>query len=1179
MPKITNLLIGYNELAKEKIIILSGYNKVRVGGTEGEIVECRRIYKEPVKSHARKENGEDVVKYSTERHTRIENGDGARENTITMKEFILTYTVTGDIILNEEINLEPYSTKCVQVYINNLPPNFPKYSIVSSSESCMVKGLEMRDAIHESDQKHFTTVVTNYTGHPLHLVKGTRIGEGDVFPCVFTDNLTIEEEKPVLTCGHITVDETPKSDRKKEINEELGQLDFSDYRNSLIELLNDNGDAIMLRDDPIGHCNLLKHKIVLKDSNTKPVFVPSYRLSHYLRGKLKEELVKMEEQGIIRPSSSRWSSPLFLVPKRIPGQVRVVVDYRRLNTQIEDELFYMPSISEILGSLKSENKVYSTLDLGSGFFQLELEEDSKEYTAFNTPVGRYEFNRLPMGLKTSPAFFQRLMSLVLSGQLGQGVFVYIDDICILSPDVETHLKTLGEVLAKLKEAGLKVKLSKCKFLTREVEFLGHILSGKGIRPKENITKAIVDFPAPNDVKSLRSFLGLAGYYRAFINEFASIAHPLFKLLRKSVDFEWGSDQQMAFEKLKMVLTSAPCLAYPDYTKPFVIHTDASNKGFGASLMQRDDRDKLQPIGFASRSLKPAELNYSVTDLEGAALIWALQTFKDKILNYSIEVWTDHRALVNIFDSNDLSGRRARWKYILQSFNPDIIYMPGYKNQVADCLSRYPASPIIVMATNVFAMASDNMLHAQEKDDFCIAIKEAILNPGSVKNNINPDEFVIAENGMIYKKRIIENKGQLQREVYALVIPKNKVEYALGVIHGSKFGGHPGKERAQLIAQKQFFWQHMRKDIDTHINGCETCALVKPKVSGDNNLGSYPIPNGPFQVIAIDLMKMPTSHSGNNYLFVATCHFSRFAVLKPIRDKEAATIVDVLIKEVVCRLGKPEIIISDNGGEFVNHTFERMCQEFGIVHKTVNPYSPQSNGLVERLNRKILEEMRCICLDRDQDIWDELVPFVECSINALPNVSTGESPHFIVYGVDKPLPGMLSVPVKPVYTSDYFSHINNKFNIIHEQVRNKLTLSKENMLLKVNSPRKAQKIKENDVVFNKCQTRDSKIDKLFEGPFRVINIKQNSATLQNIETGKQSRAHTNNLKLVPRVLGEGRIPPEGQASVPHTGVKAPTVTPAHQYNLRSRVNACLIDEFADLRAFCHDNNITLVDSYQ
>ena len=352
----------------------------------------------------------------------------------------------------------------------------------------------------------------------------------------------------------------------------------------------------------------------------------------------------------------------------------------------------MPRIDDILDTL-SGAKFFTSLDLASGYWQIELDTDARAKSAFVTYNGLYEFVRMPFGLCNAPATFQRVMQVVLAGLEGEGVFVYLDDILIASKSFDEHLKQLREVFEHLRSASLRLKPKKCLFLRSEVPYLGHMISAQGVRPDPAKTEKVKSFPVPHDVTSVRQLIGLASYYRRFAPSFASIASPLRALTKKNTKFSWTPECQVAFDKLKELLVSAPVLAYPRFGLgvEFILETDASGVGLGAVLSQTQDDGQLHPIAYASRSLDCSERNYSITELETLAVVWAARYFRPYLLGHRTIVFTDHSACVSVLSTARPSGKIARWALTVQELNLTLKYRAGKLNSNADALSRNPIS--------------------------------------------------------------------------------------------------------------------------------------------------------------------------------------------------------------------------------------------------------------------------------------------------------------------------------------------------------------------------------------------------------------------------------------------------------------------------------------------------------
>ena len=516
--------------------------------------------------------------------------------------------------------------------------------VLSQPDSIRVRNLALEGTLSTVRDGHLIhALVTNVTGSPITLKHGVCLGSFTVVDrSLFQDSIPF-----VAAVSPQAAQPCDSAELATQLGAHVKVLDFPDARSRLIDLLVSHRQTLALPGEPLGVTDLVTHRIDLKP-NTRPVYVPSYRLPHSQR-KVAHNLVEnMLTEGIIQESYSPWNSPMFLVPKK-DGSYRAVVDFRRVNDVTVPDHYPLPVLQDLLQSIGKNNTVFSTLDLKSGFWQIPLDENSRHITAFSTPTGHYEWLRCPMGLRNSPLTCQRLINSIFQGLIGDGLFVYLDDLILVSQDLDSHFAKLSLVLQKFADAGLKLNLPKCKFLRARIQFLGHVVDKDGIHTTPDKVKAVQNFPVPKTVNNVRSFLGLAGYYRAFIQDFAAIASPLTRLLKKNIPFQWNEAQQRSFETLKTALTNAPILAFPDYSLPFTICTDASGQGIGAVLMQQTQPRRPHVIAYASRTLNAAESRYSVTHLEALAVVWALKHFRDLIFGYDIFIYTDHTAVIQLFN--------------------------------------------------------------------------------------------------------------------------------------------------------------------------------------------------------------------------------------------------------------------------------------------------------------------------------------------------------------------------------------------------------------------------------------------------------------------------------------------------------------------------------------------------
>lgn len=527
-----------------------------------------------------------------------------------------------------------------------------------------------------------------------------------------------------------------KKDTQEELKINIGSQLDSIQRTELIELIKSFRAVIALDISELGRAKGFKHEIHLTPG--PPVCLRPYRIPIIKRDIAKQKIEEMLRYDIIRPSVSPFSSPMVLVPKK-NKQWRFCVDYRQLNKRTQVDPYPIPRLDEVLIEA-ADASFFTSLDLYSGYWQIELSEESKEKTAFTSHLGHYEFNVLSFGLRNAPSSFTRILTDIIRPAIGRCATIYLDDILIWSKTFDSHKDNIKEIFSLLLKNGLRVNLEKCEFCKEVIKYLGFLLSKEGIRIDDSNIRPLLDCPAPKNVEQLKSFLGMASYYRKFVEFFAHIAHHLTTLTRHDTPWKWGSDEENAFQEIKRRLTSPPLLHYPSFELPFYIDCDASNWAVGSCLGQIkliDGKETEVPIAYDSKHLSDTQKKWSVIERETYAVIVALQKHYHFIFGRRIIIRSDHKPILALLNSKDATGRRGRWSMYLQQFNSDIIYRPGKKNRNADFLSRIspPERKDEKVATDDTSIpsvaAAVNLVIAeikeeQEKDPLCIKILEKYI---------------------------------------------------------------------------------------------------------------------------------------------------------------------------------------------------------------------------------------------------------------------------------------------------------------------------------------------------------------------------------------------------------------------------------------------------------------------
>lgn len=860
--------------------------------------------------------------------------------------------------------------------------------------------------VHTWEGNSVLVRLLNPTDQPIKIFRRTRLGKyTPVDPTIATydllqSDLEAESTRDIPTA----LDKEPRTP----LNVNTENLN-TNQKTSLDALLTEYDDIFAYTPEQLGRSSIVQHRIDTGDH--PPIRLRSYRTSPTNREEIDKQINEMLENGVISPSVSPWAAPVVLV-KKSDGSMRFCIDYRKINTITRKDSHPLPRITEALDALGGA-KWFSTLDLRSGYWQIEMSKDSKEKTAFITHNGLYEFNVLPFGLCNSPATFQRLMTHALRGLEWDICLVYIDDLIIFSRTFDDHLINLKKVFHRLREANVRLKPSKCYFVQSKVEYLGHVVSAEGLSPNPNKIKAVQEFPVPTNITGVKAFLGLCNYYRRFVKGFAQIASPLNKLTSKHIKFEWTDQCQEAFEILKKALVSAPILAYPDFTQPFHLFVDASQTGIGLTLGQVID-GKESVVAYAGRDFNTAERNYSATEREALAVIDGIKRFQSYLYGRKFYVHTDHSALKWLMSVQDPTGRIARWSLLIQQFDFEIIHRAGVSNGNADGLSRRPYGTCSLNALSSAGLQVDQISSFQRKDQGIGEIIDYLENNVLPSDNthakrvlLSEDIYYLDDNHILYHLDKQGRKGYKDNHAQLVLPPPLRYEVLVHA-HDDLMGGHLGTFKTYEKLRDRFYWRGMYKDVEHWVRSCVDCATRKrPR----NNLRAplLPIPvDGAFDRLAVDCLgPLPVTWSGKRYIVVFTEYMTKWPEIFAVKNIDAVTIAQLLVNDIIPRHGAPRTLLSDRGQNFLSLLVAEVCKIYSIKKLNTTAYHPQTDGLVERMNSTLCQILSMF-VSKNQKDWDVFIPAALFAFRTSPSESTGETPFYLLHGREARLPMEISL---------------------------------------------------------------------------------------------------------------------------------------------------------------------------
>jgi hypothetical protein len=920
----------------------------------------------------------------------------------------------------------------------------------------------------------------------------------------------IDESQLVQRCSKIAGDGPLVS---AGVPEHLGELSNSaganlspDQKQQVDQLLIKFASAFAGPDGALGGTGLVTHSIDTQGS--APVRCRYRPPGYAMRQMVDENVDKMLELGVIEPTVSPWSSPVVLVKKK-DGSIRFCVDLRRVNAATKKDAYALPNIGDCLGSLAG-NEWFCTLDLASGYWQVAMSTQDKEKTAFSTHRGQFAFNRMPFGLCNAPATFMRLMEMVLRGLEWERCLVYLDDVIVFGKDFSSCLENLESVLGRFQEAGLKLKASKCDLFQKEVAFLGHRVSTDGLSCDPAKLSAVEAWPRPESGAEVRSFLGLANYYKRFVQNFSEVALPLTNLTRQATAFVWDEQCETSFNQLKQLLTSAPTLGYPSGNAGdlFILDTDASQYALGAVLSQVQGGEE-KVIAYASKGLTSSQRNYCTTYRELLAIVEFVPYFKHYLLGRRFQIRTDHSSLRWFHTFRNAEGLVGRWHATLANFDYELVYRPGPLHGNADALSRHPTllrkrrcgttscdecqganattvpvcsvqttpraesdseedeevqpaasyvRPITEVGSNwVPSWSLQDMQEMQQRDEGIAAAYSWVERGHPPNQQERASHSLLAKNLSGLWTTLVIRDGLVYRrwespvvgETHQLLAPSDIRAEIFRQLHTVRQGGHFGVRRTVAVVRQRFFWPGMRTDVERWCKECETCQRTKTRPTRRATMQHESV-GSRFERVAIDIMgELPVTESGNRYILVISDYFTKWTQAFPLPNQMAATVADALVTNCFSLFGMPRWLHSDQGSNFESELFRELCKLLDIRKTRTVAYHPQSDGQVERFNRTMKQMIKAFVNDNMSD-WDDQLPLLMMAYRASPQESTGVSPNLMMYGEECALPLDVMVEAPPRQTqrchTEYVEWLRQTLGKAHSFARKQLKVAAKHQKL-------------------------------------------------------------------------------------------------------------------------------------
>ena len=1007
------------------------------------------------------------------------------------------------------------------------------------------------------------TYISNLSQEEIRLPRGFKIGVVEKVTTKHPDGCLDEILENLPTATPPSKDSKCSKEKEAFIrqNAKVDHLSPTE-KEEFIALLVKNHDIISSDEFDIGNCKTLKHKLHLKTK--KPVYTKQFPLpaAHY------EEVNRFVDNwlrlGVVKPSYSEYNSPLFLVPKKSPNGKQVwrpVIDLRGINEICYPANYRLNCLEETLQSIgRSQAKFFCSLDLTSGFHQISLTPDSQKLTAFTVPGrGQFCFVRACFGLRNLPLSFMRLMDIVFRNFKPNSHTIFIDDCLLMCRDMKDCVDTCQQAFDRLRAHDLKLNLRKCTWKSQKLDYLGVEISPTGWRNGEGKTKAIKESRPPENVKQIRSWLGLCGFFRASIPGYAQLAGKLSDLTKKTSNWKGGKlppEALKAFEVMKKMLAERPIMAFPKPTGEYSLFTDASLEGVGAILLQKQEDEETgrkvdRVIAYASKTLEKHQRAYTPYLLELLGMTWGIEHFRSFLLGQKFRIYCDHKPAEKLTKVHTRTFHRLQ--ELLLEYDFDVVYHPG-ESQIADFLSRpFRAEDNLGEGYNVVEALqtggnSGPLLHDMEGKilaDFQAQdpVTGALLT--YLKSKQWPKDTELKKKVTRYAKYCsvhdkvlyIKTKRKNMLPKPCIFAPSMLHAEIIGNAHGRFTTGHGGINNTKERVLTEYFWPNVEQDVEEFVKSCDACQKAdrtKESKRLHGPLGKPPTPEAPLEVMHCDLFGPLRTDHGKSHILVMTCPFTKYTRFCAVESKKPECIAEAIMEHWVADFGVPNICVSDAAPDFCSKLSQEIWDMLGVDKRKTSPRHPACNASAEIRNKHIIKYLQTMLEDDRILEWTKLLPMMQLSLNSSHNQAIKMAPFFCLYSVHPRTPfSDPNEPDKKFYGEDFVSEMKMRLekarqlakqnNIVY---RTKYTAEHDKKIVKY------FKVSEGDLVLlhrPELKKVNPKICNDWEGIYCILSlVGQQNALIQHVDTGKTRFVHLDRVKPY---ISQAHITSEKNATAP------------------------------------------------